>query len=53
MEHRELAGTFTSHTITLNDNILDDDLSVIEAERSETTPAAMMWKAMLLQQWTL
>ena len=41
-EHSELAGTLTSSTITLKDKILDDDVSVIEAERSDTTSTAMM-----------
>ena len=42
MKHSKLAGTLTSHTKTLHDKILNDDVSVIEAERSETTSAAMM-----------
>ena len=42
VEHSELAGTLASHIITLKDKILDDDVSVIETERSETTSAAMM-----------
>ena len=42
VEHSKLAGTLASHTITLKDKMLDDDVSVIEAERSETTSAAMM-----------
>ena len=41
-EHSELAGLLTTPTITLKDKIFDDDVSVIEAERSETTSAAMM-----------
>ena len=41
--YSELAGTLTSHTKTLHDKILNDDnVSVIEAERSETTSTAMM-----------
>ena len=42
VKQSELAGTLTSPTITLKDKILDDDVSVIEAERSETTSTAMM-----------
>ena len=42
VEHSKLAGTLTTLTITLHDKILNDDVSVIEAERSETTSAAMM-----------
>ena len=34
VEHSKLAGTLTSLTITLKDKILDDYISVIEAERS-------------------
>ena len=43
MEHSELAGTLMTLTITLKDKILDDDVSVIKAERSEITSAAMMF----------
>ena len=42
VEHSKLAGTLTTPTITLKDKILNDDVSVIEAERSETTSTAMM-----------
>ena len=42
VEHSELVGTLTSPTITLKDKILDDDVSVIEAEGSEDTSTAMM-----------
>ena len=42
VKHSKLAGTRTSHIITLHDKILNDDVSVIEAERSETTSTAMM-----------
>ena len=42
VKHSKLAGTRTSHIITLHDKTLNDDVSVIEAERSETTSAAMM-----------
>ena len=37
VECSELAGTVTTPTITLKNKILDDDVSVIEADRSETT----------------
>ena len=42
VKHSGLARALTSPTITLNGKTLDDDVSVIEAERSETTSAAMM-----------
>ena len=42
VEHSELAGTLMTLTITLKDKILDDDVSVIKAERSEVTSTAMM-----------
>ena len=42
VEHSELAGTFVTLTITLKDKILNDDVSVIKAERSEVTSAAMV-----------
>ena len=37
VECSELAGTVTTPTITLKNKILDDDVSVIETDRSETT----------------
>ena len=42
MKQSGLAGALTSPTITLKGKTLDDDVSVIEAERSETTSTAMM-----------
>ena len=42
VKHSRLAGVLTSPTITPKGKTLDDDVSVIEAEKSETTSAAMM-----------